>query len=93
MPCYQALTESRSELSRCVLALARSSDGRLAGFSSSLILPVEGVGEVSHMGLVVVDPGARRHGLTHRLVGRALNAYLLRRLYRPTWLPRWCCGT
>lgn len=81
IPDYQCLRGTRSELSDKVITVARSPDGTMAGFCSAVLLPVDGVGEVFHLGLTCVRPEDRGTGLTHRLTSRALVQYLLR--YRP----------
>jgi hypothetical protein len=49
------------------------------GFCSALLLDVEGVGPVLHLGLTCVGPGERGAGLTHVLTSRLVFQYLLTR--------------
>lgn len=79
IPEYQALEGSRQELSDKVITVARQSDGSVAGFCSTVLLPVPGLGEVLHLGLTCVRPDARGSGLTHLLMKKAVVGYLLRR--------------
>ena len=91
-PDYQLLTGKKEELDRTVVALARTAEGRLAGFCSCLLLPVEGVGDVFHLGLTCVDPDFRGHGLTHRLMRTAVLQYLV--FHRPlgrVWFSNVAC--
>lgn len=79
IPNYQALEGSREELIDKVITLARRPDGSVAGFCSTVLLPVPGLGEVLHLGLTCVRPEARGSGLTHLLMKKAVVGYLLRR--------------
>lgn len=91
-PDYQILTGRKEELDRAVVALARDPDGRLAGFCSCLLLPVDGVGDVFHLGLSCVDPDFRSNGLTHLLMRKAVMHYLL--FHRPldtVWFSNVAC--
>lgn len=78
LPDYQVLRGTRKELEDKVIAIAWRQDGTMAGFCSTVILSVDGVGDVLHLGLTVVRPEDRRHGLTHILTSRAVKGYLLR---------------
>jgi len=78
IPSYQCLLGTRDEFADKVLALAWAPDGHLAGFCSMLLLKVDGVGEVVHLGLTCVRPEDRSSGLTHRLTSKALTGYLMR---------------
>ncbi|MBN2080102.1 MAG: hypothetical protein JW838_14130 [Spirochaetes bacterium] len=81
VPEYQALTGLREELADTVIAVALRPDGTMAGFCSTVILDVEGVGVVQHLGLTCVRPEDRSNGLTHELTRRAVAGFLLR--HRP----------
>jgi hypothetical protein len=92
MPVYQCLTGTREELSRNVITVARDVSGQMEAFSSTVLLEVEGVGTVLHLGLTCVRPTARSQGLTHRLLLRLLFRYLLHRgLLRGTWVTNVSC--
>jgi hypothetical protein len=78
IPLYQAMTGTREELSDTVIAAAWRSDGTMAGFCSTVILHVDGVGDVQHLGLTCVRPDDRSHGLTHILTHKAVAGYLMR---------------
>jgi hypothetical protein len=74
IPDYQAMTGSRDELADTVITAAWRSDGRMAGFCSTVILSVAGVGDVQHLGLTCVRTEDRSNGLTHK----AVAGYLMR---------------
>ncbi|HOT43470.1 MAG TPA: hypothetical protein PLM53_03320 [Spirochaetota bacterium] len=78
IPEYQAMTGCRKELTDTVIAVAWRSDGTMAGFCSTVILPVTGVGDVQHLGLTCVRPEDRSNGLTHILTHKAVAGYLVR---------------
>lgn len=80
LPDYQVMRGSRYELSDKVIAVAWSDSkrSRAEGFCSSVLLPVEGIGEVLHLGLTCVHPDARGRGLTHILTHKAVASQLLR---------------
>lgn len=78
IPEYQAMTGSRDELADTVIAAAWRSDGTMAGFCSTVILNVAGVGDVQHLGLTCVRPRERSNGLTHILTHKAVAGYLMR---------------
>jgi len=78
IPDYQALTGSREELADTVIAAAWRSDGTMAGFCSTVIIRVPGVGDVQHLGLTCVRPEERSNGLTHILTHKAVAGYLFR---------------
>jgi GNAT superfamily N-acetyltransferase len=91
-PRYQVLRGAPADLDRAVLALARERTGRLVGFSACLLLPVDGVGEVFHLGLTCVRPDARSGGLTHRLLSAAATRYLVwHRPLRGVWVSNVAC--
>ena len=79
LPAYQVMAGTREELADKVLAIAWRKDGRIAGFCSTILLPVWGIGEVLHLGLTCVRPEDRSTGLTHILTRKAVAGYLLRR--------------
>jgi hypothetical protein len=78
IPEYQAMTGCRKELSDTVIAAAWRSNGTMAGFCSTVILHVPGVGDVQHLGLTCVRPEERSNGLTHILTHKAVAGYLMR---------------
>lgn len=78
IPEYQAMTGSRDELADTVISAAWRSDGTMAGFCSTVILNVPGVGDVQHLGLTCVRPEDRSNGLTHVLTHKAVGGYLMR---------------
>ncbi len=80
LPDYQVMRGTRDELRDKVIAVAWSdaTKTQIDGFCSSVLLPVEGVGEVLHLGLTCVRPSARSRGLTHVLTHKAVASQLFR---------------
>lgn len=78
IPDYQALTGQREDLSTVVICLARDAHGRAVAFASAVILPVQHVGDVLHLGLTCVHPDARSARLTHRLLSRLVVQVVLK---------------
>ena len=92
LPNYQCLAESSDAMSDKIITVATHPNGKIMGFCSAVLLPVEGHGEVLHLGLTCVSPEARGHGLTHKLTSRLLTQYLLR--YKPfgkLWITNVAC--
>ena len=87
LPTYQVFKGTRDAFQDKVLALAWNGE-KLAGFCSELILKVDGIGEVLHLGLTCIRPEYRSSGLTHRLTSKATMCYLLRsgRLLGKIWV-------
>ncbi|HOO72235.1 MAG TPA: hypothetical protein PK926_10780 [Spirochaetota bacterium] len=81
IPDYQVFRGTRDELADKIIAIAWRDDGEIAGFCSTVILEVKGVGKVIHLGLTIVRPEDRSGGLTHILTHKAVAAFLFR--YRP----------
>ena len=91
-PDYQALSGRKQDLERAVIGLARRPDGTLAAFSACVLLPVEGIGDVFHLGLTCVAPEDRSGGLTHRLLARTCLTYLLQaRPLGSVWVSNVAC--
>ncbi len=87
LPMYQVFLATREEMSDKAITIARrTSDGAIAGFCAAVLLDVEGVGEVLHLGLTCVRPEDRGGGLTHRLGGRLVARYLMRRPLSRVWV-------
>jgi len=78
IPPYQVMEGSREEMSDKVLAIAWKHDDTIAGFCSTVLLPVPEVGEVLHLGLTCVRPEDRGSGLTHLLTRKVIVGHLLR---------------
>jgi hypothetical protein len=78
LPDYQVFRGTREELEDKIIAVAWREDGKIAGFCSTVILKVEGVGKVLHLGLTVVRPDDRSGGLTHILTNKCVASFLLR---------------
>lgn len=92
IPDYQCLRGTREEFADKVITIARRPDGTAAGFCSAVLLPVEHVGDVFHLGLTCVREADRGTGLTHKLTSRVLIQYLLR--HRPLgrlWVSNVAC--
>jgi len=91
-PFYQVLTGAREELERAVITLARNKHGKLIGFVSALVLDVDEVGNVLHLGLTCVSPEARGLKLTHKLTSKMLMNYLFKESpLAPTWITNCAC--
>ncbi|MCB9557399.1 MAG: hypothetical protein H6707_14930 [Deltaproteobacteria bacterium] len=91
-PSYQCLSGNREELKRCVIAVARDRQGRLRAFCSSLLLDVEGVGAVLHLGLTCVEPGVRGRALPRKLLVKLIARYYFRRVFpRRMWVSNVAC--
>lgn len=92
LPAYQVFLATREELSDKAITIARRTrDGAMAGFCSAVLLDVEEVGEVLHLGLTCVRPDERGGGLTHRLASRLVARYLLRRPLSRIWVTNVAC--
>jgi len=93
VPSYQALTGERAELEHNVLTLARRADGTLAGFCSGILLQVEGLKHVLHMGLTCIHVNDRRAGLTRKLNDMMARQYLLKHIrpFREMWFTSCAC--
>lgn len=91
LPAYQVFLATREEMSDKVITIARRSDGAMAGFCAAVLLDVEGVGEVLHLGLTCVCPDDRGGGLTHRLGSRLVSRYMLRRPLSRIWMTNVAC--
>jgi hypothetical protein len=91
-PHYQVLTGDREEYERAVITLARNKQGKLIGFVSALVLKVEEVGNVLHLGLTCVAPEARGLKLTHKLTSKMLMSYLFKESpLTETWITNCAC--
>jgi GNAT superfamily N-acetyltransferase len=77
VPLYQVLSGKREDLEKVVVVTARNSEGRIQAFCSSVLLDVENVGTVLHLGLTCVHPEARGGGFTKRLLSKLLGSYLM----------------
>ncbi|MBM4371497.1 MAG: hypothetical protein FJ098_07570 [Deltaproteobacteria bacterium] len=88
VPDYQLMRGTPEELNDKAVAVARRADGTLAGFCSCVLLPVEGVGDVLHLGLTCVHPDDRSAGLTHKLTRKVVVSYMVRHkpLGRKLWV-------
>lgn len=92
VPLYQCLTGERAELARNVITVARTPEGRADGFSSAVLMDVDGVGPVLHIGLTAVRPTTRSLGLTHRLMSKLIWRYITRHRYlRTSWFTNVSC--
>lgn len=78
VPDYQVMLSTREAWSDKVITVAFEGE-RPVGFSSGVVLDVEGVGEVFHLGLMCTDPDVRGGGLSHRLASKQLLGYAARR--------------
>jgi len=91
-PNYQALSGKKVELDKAVICLARDDQGQLMGFCSALLLPVEGHGNVLHLGLTCVHPDSRGQNLTHHLTSKLLLNFIVKKsLFKETWISNCAC--
>ncbi|MFL5322054.1 MAG: hypothetical protein ACJ790_20500 [Myxococcaceae bacterium] len=91
LPDYQVFAKKKDALDDKALVIARRADGKMAAFCSAVLLEIEGVGEVLHLGLLCVHPEDRRGGLTHRLSKRLTLRYALHRRFRRFWITNVAC--
>ncbi|MCG3173593.1 MAG: hypothetical protein GMKNLPBB_01792 [Myxococcota bacterium] len=92
IPEYQSLVGTREALSDKVITAAFRPDGTMAGFCSALLMEVEGVGTVLHLGLTCVHVNDRGTSLTHQLTSKLVIGYMLRK--RPVgrlWVTNVAC--
>ncbi len=96
-PRYQCLSGEREILARNVIAVAWRRDAarpdgwRCAGFCAALLLDIEEVGEVLHLGLTCVGNDDRGARLTHKLTSTVLVRTLLRRPFDKVWVSNVAC--
>ena len=91
-PDYQILTGEVHEWERSVLVVARDRSDKIMGFCSSLLLPIENMGEVLHLGLTCVSLKARGLGLTHKLTSKLLLNLLTKHLpLQGIWVSNVAC--
>jgi hypothetical protein len=92
LPEYQCIRGDRQELCDHVITIARDAEGHVRGFSSAVILPIPGVGDLLHLGLTCVDPDARGASLSHRLNSMLVTRHLIRRaLLGRVWVSNVAC--
>lgn len=92
VPAYQVFVKGRDAMCDKVVTIARDKAGKMVGFCSAVLLPVEGVGEVIHLGLTCVHPSARGHRLTHQLTSQLILNYVLRhRPFGRIWFSSLAC--
>jgi GNAT superfamily N-acetyltransferase len=86
LPRYGVLGDDAAPWDDAVIALARDERGRLLAFTAAQILPIDGVGEMLHLGLTCVHPEHRGARLTHPLLARTIQTWLLRNPLRGAWV-------
>ncbi|MCH2137397.1 MAG: hypothetical protein MK101_12625 [Phycisphaerales bacterium] len=92
LPDYQCFKADREGFGHKVITVARDPSGRAVGFSSGVLLDVEGMDPVVHLGLSCVHPDARCGGLTHALASRMVSGYMLRHhLFSRVWVTNVAC--
>ncbi|MEM6732367.1 MAG: hypothetical protein AAF658_12480, partial [Myxococcota bacterium] len=76
-----------------VLSVARREDGTMAGFCSGILLQVEGVKHVLHMGLSCIHVDDRRAGLARKLNDHMARTYLLTKVapFGKMWITSCAC--
>jgi hypothetical protein len=87
---YGVFTGARERLDRSVITVIyRKGTDEPIAFSVLAILPVSLRGrleDVLHLGLAMVDPGYRGHGLSWALYGLTVMQMFVRRQFRPIWI-------
>ncbi len=92
LPNYQCIKGTREELSDKIISLAYREDGVLAGFCSTVVLPVKYIGKVLHLGLTCVRPEDRGGKLTHKLMTKVLVNYIFRKSpFNKVWISNCAC--
>ena len=87
---YGVLTGAQDRLDHAVVTLlTENATGKPVAFNALSVMDVTLHGrsaEVIHLGLVMVDPGLRSHGLSWVLYGLTCLVLFARRQLRPLWL-------
>jgi hypothetical protein len=86
---YGVLSGAQERLDRAILTLVRDREGRLVAFNALSVMDLtlgRGPVQVLHLGLVLIDPGARARGLTWVLYGLTCFLLLVRGGLRPVWV-------
>lgn len=86
---YGVFAGEAEPLCRAVITLVTEKDGTPIAFNALSILTVRTGGradEVVHLGLVMVDPGARSRGFSWVLYGLTCFLLLVRQRFRPIWV-------
>jgi hypothetical protein len=87
---YGVFTGAKERLDRSVITVIyRKGTGEPLAFSALAILPISLRGrsaDVLHLGLAMVDPGFRSHGLSWALYGLTVMHMFVRRQLRPLWI-------
>ncbi len=79
VPDYQVMAGTREALMDKIISIAWREDGEIGGFCSAVILPVDGVGDVIHLGLTLNTPDDASQGLTHILSNKVLSKHVLKK--------------
>jgi len=87
---YGVFTGAKERLDRSVITVIyRKGTNEPIAFSALAILPISLRGrsdDVLHLGLAMVDPGFRSHGLSWALYGLTVMHMFVRRQLRPLWV-------
>ena len=87
---YGVFTGAKEPLDRSVVTIIyRKGTDEPIAFSVLAILPVSlrrRTEDVLHLGLAMVDPGVRGHGLSWALYGLTVRRMFVRRQFRPIWV-------
>lgn len=87
---YGVFTGAKERLDRSVITVIyRKGTDEPVAFSAMAILPVSLRGrseDVLHLGLAMVDPSVRSHGLSWALYGLTVMHMFVRRQLRPIWI-------
>jgi hypothetical protein len=87
---YGIFSGERERLSRAIVTvISEEASGRPIAFNALSVMPVELDGapaEVTHLGLVMVDPEVQGHGLSWVLYGLTTLVLFIRGGLRPKWI-------
>jgi hypothetical protein len=86
---YGVLSGATDQLDRVILTLVRDQKGQLVAFNALSVMDLtlgRSPVQVLHLGLVLIDPGARARGLTWVLYGLTCFLLLVRGGLRPVWV-------
>lgn len=86
---YGAASGDKERLDKSIITVVYDRTGKPTGFNALAVLACELRGkpvEVLHLGLSIIDPGARAQGLSGVLYGLSVFLVSARRQLRPLWI-------
>lgn len=91
VPFYQVLTGKKEDLEKALVIVVKY-QGKIIGFSSTLVLQIPGIGPVYHAGLVCIAPAHRNKNLLNKLFLRLMIRYfLLKMCFKKVWITNCSC--